>query len=176
MEIVNQTEEEIRKATQRKMSLEDTLEQVNAMVAEKKSSVKTLKEEAEKLDDLYHQKLKEAEEEEQKCANELELLEKHKQLLESGVNEGLSEATNELHDIQRQYQIVMQTTTEESRKAGDNLNRLLEVITTHVVSIEKYLDEQNSKIDRDYEEFMSEDLLSTLTGILDSYKKKAESI
>lgn len=34
------------------------------------------------------------------------------------------------------YQIVMQTTTEESRKAGDNLNRLLEVITTHVVSIE----------------------------------------
>uniref|UniRef100_A0A669P4Z5 Kinetochore protein NDC80 n=1 Tax=Phasianus colchicus TaxID=9054 RepID=A0A669P4Z5_PHACC len=101
MEIVNQTEEEIRKAVQRKMSLEDTLEQVNAMVAEKKSSVKTLKEEAEKLDDLYHQKLKEAEEEEQKCANELELLEKHKQLLESGVNEGLSEATNELHDIQR---------------------------------------------------------------------------
>lgn len=32
--------------------------QVNAMVTEKKSSVKTLKEEAEKLDDLYHQKLK----------------------------------------------------------------------------------------------------------------------
>lgn len=34
------------------------------------------------------------------------------------------------------YQVVMQTTTEESRKAGDNLNRLLEVIATHVVSIE----------------------------------------
>lgn len=28
MEIINQTEEEIRKATQRKMTLEDTLEQV----------------------------------------------------------------------------------------------------------------------------------------------------
>ncbi|KFP23222.1 kinetochore protein NDC80 homolog [Egretta garzetta] len=176
MEIINQTEEEIRKATQRKMTLEDTLEQVNVMVVDKKSSVKMLKEEAEKLDDLYHQKLKEAEEEEQKCANELELLEKHKQLLESGVNEGLSEATNELHDLQRQYQVVMQTTTEESRKAGDNLNRLLEVIGTHVVSIEKYLDEQNVKIDRDYEEFMSEDLLSFLTEILDSYKKKAESL
>uniref|UniRef100_A0A8B9P0Z4 Kinetochore protein NDC80 n=1 Tax=Apteryx owenii TaxID=8824 RepID=A0A8B9P0Z4_APTOW len=176
MEIINQTEEEIRKATHRKMSLEDTLEQVNTMIEERKSSVKMLKEEAEKLDDLYHQKLKEAEEEEQKCANELELLEKHKHLLESGVNEGLSEATNELHDIQRQYQVVMQTTTEESRKAGDNLNRLLEVITTHVVSIEKYLDEQNVKIDRDYEEFMSEDLLSTLTRILDSYKRKAERV
>ncbi|NXA09742.1 NDC80 protein, partial [Sapayoa aenigma] len=176
MEIINQTEEEIRKATQRKMTLEDTLEQVNVMVGDKKSSVKMLTEEAEKLDDLYHQKLKEAEEEEQKCANELESLKKHKQLLESGVNEGLSEATNELHDLQRQYQVVVQTTTEESRKAGDNLSRLLEVIGTHVVSVGKYLDEQNVKMDRDYEEFMSEDLLSDLTRILDSYKKKAESL
>ncbi|NWS95733.1 NDC80 protein, partial [Mionectes macconnelli] len=176
MEIINQTEEDIRKATERKMSLEDTFEQVNAMVADAKSSVKMLTEEAEKLDDLYHQKLKEVEEEEEKCANELELLKKHKQLLESGVNEGLSEATNELHDLQRQYQIVVQTTTEESRKAGDNLSRLLEVIGTHVVSVGKYLDEQNMKIERDYEEFMSEDLLSDLNRILDSYKKKAESL
>ncbi|NWU10945.1 NDC80 protein, partial [Cephalopterus ornatus] len=176
MEIINQTEEEIRKATERKMSLEDTLEQVNAMVADAKSSVKMLTEEAEKLDDLYHQKLKEVEEEEEKCANELELLKKHKQLLESGVNEGLSEATNELHDLQRQYQVVVQTTTEESRKAADNLSRLLELIGTHVVSVAKYLDEQNMKIERHYEEFMSEDLLSDLNRILDSYKKKVESL
>ncbi|XP_027531560.1 kinetochore protein NDC80 homolog [Neopelma chrysocephalum] len=176
MEIINQTEEDIRKATERKMSSEDALEQVNAMVADAKSSVKMLTEEAEKLDELYHQKLKELEEEEQKCANELELLKKHKQLLESGVNEGLSEATNELHDLQRQYQVVVQTTTEESRKAADNLSRLLEVIGTHVVSVGKYLDEQNMKNERDYEEFMSEDLLSDLKRILDSYKKKAESL
>ncbi|NWX89086.1 NDC80 protein, partial [Nothoprocta ornata] len=176
MEIINQTEEEIRKATHRKMSLEDTLEQVNTMTEERKSIVKMLKEEAEKLDDLYHQKLKEAEEEEQKCASELELLENHKHLLESGINEGLSEATNELHDVQRQYQVVMQTKTEESRRAGDNLNRLLEVITTHVASVEKYIDEQNEKNEKDYEEFMSEDLLSSLTSILESYKKKAENI
>ncbi|XP_057253552.1 kinetochore protein NDC80 homolog [Pezoporus wallicus] len=176
MEIINQTEEEIRKATQQKMALEDTLEQMNVMVADKKSSVKMLKEEAEKLDDLYRQKLKEAEEEEQKCASELELLEKHKQLLESGVNEGLSEATDELHDLQRKYQVVLQTKTEERRKAGDNLHRLLEIIASHVLSTEKYLEEQNVKIEKDHKEFMSEDLLSTLTGILDSYKKKAESL
>ncbi|NXI48368.1 NDC80 protein, partial [Galbula dea] len=177
MDIIEQTEEEIREATQKKMALEETLEQVGySMVADKKNSVKMLKEEAEKLDDLYHQKLKEAEEEEQKCANELELLEKHKQLLESGVNEGLSEATNELHDLQRQYQVVLQTTTEESRKAGDNLNRLLEVVATHVVAVEKYLDEQHLKTDKDYEEFLPEDLLSSLTSIRDSYKEKAESL
>ncbi|KGL82547.1 Kinetochore protein NDC80 [Tinamus guttatus] len=176
MEIINQTEEEIRKATHQKMSLEDTLEQVNTMVEERKNTVKKLKEEAEKLDDLYQQKLKEAEEQEQKCASELELLENHKHFLQSGINEGLSEATSELHDIQRQYQVVMQTKTEESRKACDNLSHLLDVITTHVASVEKYIDEQNKKIDKDYEEFMSEDLLSSLTSILDSYKKKAENI
>uniref|UniRef100_A0A8C3H5B1 Kinetochore protein NDC80 n=1 Tax=Chrysemys picta bellii TaxID=8478 RepID=A0A8C3H5B1_CHRPI len=176
MELINRTEEEIRKATHKKMGLEDTFDQVNTMVLEKKSSVKMLKEEAQKLDDLYHQKLKEAEEEERKCATELELLEKHKHLLESGINEGLSEAMNELHDVQRQYQVVMQMTTEESRKVGDNLNRLLEVIATHVVSVEKYLGEQNVKVDRDFEEFMSEDLLVNLREILDNYKKKADAV
>ncbi|NXI88334.1 NDC80 protein, partial [Rhipidura dahli] len=176
MEIINQTEEEISKATQRKITLEDTLEQVNVMVEDKKRSVKMLTEEAEKLDDLYHQKLKETEEEEQKCAIELESLKRHKQLLESGVNEGLSEATNELHDLQRQYQVVLQTTTEENRKVGGNLSRLIETIATHIASVAKYLDEQNVKIYRDYDEFMSEDLLSDLTSIADSYKKKAESL
>ncbi|NWT78069.1 NDC80 protein, partial [Lanius ludovicianus] len=176
MEIINKTEEEISKATQWKITLEDTLEQVNVMVEDKKRSVKMLTEEAEKLDDLYHQKLKETEEEEQKCANELESLKRHKQLLESGVNEGLSEATNELHDLQRQYEVVLQTTTEENRKVGGNLSRLIETIATHIASIAKYLDEQNVKIYKDYEEFMSEDLLSDLTSILDNYKKKAESL
>ncbi|NXX29571.1 NDC80 protein, partial [Nicator chloris] len=176
MEIINETEEEISKATQRKMTLEDTLEQVNVMLEDKKRSVKMLTEEAEKLDDLYQQKLKEIEEEEEKCANELESLKKHKQLLESGVYEGLSEATNELHDLQRQYQVVLQTTTEEKRKIGANLSRLIETVATHIASIVKYLDEQNAKIYRDYEEFISEDLLSDLTSILDMYKKKAESL
>ncbi|NWT24274.1 NDC80 protein, partial [Cardinalis cardinalis] len=176
MEIINETEEEISKATQRKITLEDTLEQVNVMLEDKKRSVKMLTEEAEKLDDLYQQKLKEIEEEEQKCANELESLKKHKELLESGVYEGLSEATNELHDLQRQYQVVLQTTTEEERKIGANLGRLIETVATHIESIGKYLDEQNARIYRDDEEFMPEDLLSNLTSILDSYKKKAESV
>ncbi|NWH32174.1 NDC80 protein, partial [Chloropsis hardwickii] len=176
MKIINETEEEISKATQQKMTSEDSLEQVNVMLENKKRSVKMLTEEAEKLDDLYQQKLKEIEEEEQKCANELESLKKHKQLLESGVYEGLSEATNELHDLQRQYQVVLQTTTEEKRKIGANLSRLIETVATHIASIVKYLDEQNVKIYRDYEEFMSEDLLSGLSSILDSYKKKAESL
>ncbi|NXN16711.1 NDC80 protein, partial [Indicator maculatus] len=58
MDIMNQTEEDIRDTAQRKMCLEEALEQMNAMVVEKNNSVKVLREEAEKLDELYHQKLK----------------------------------------------------------------------------------------------------------------------
>ncbi|XP_039099116.1 kinetochore protein NDC80 homolog isoform X4 [Hyaena hyaena] len=172
-ELLNQTEEEINKALNKKMSLEDTLEQLNTMITESRRGVRTLKEEVQKLDDLYQQKVKEAEEEDKKCANELESLEKHKHLLESAVNDGLSEAMNELDAIQREYQLVVQTTTEERRKVGNNLQRLLEMVATHVGSVEKHLEEQIAKVDREYEEYMSEDLLENIREIGDKYKKKA---
>uniref|UniRef100_A0A9L0TU71 Kinetochore protein NDC80 n=1 Tax=Equus caballus TaxID=9796 RepID=A0A9L0TU71_HORSE len=172
-ELLNETEEEINKALNKKMGLEDTLEQLNTMITESRRSVRSLKEEVQKLDDLYQQKVKEAEEEDKKCANELESLEKHKHLLESAVNEGLSEAMNELDAIQREYQLVVQTTTEERRKVGNNLQRLLEMVATHVGSVEKHLEEQLAKVDREFEEYMSEDLLENIREIGDKYKKKA---
>ncbi|XP_055994245.1 kinetochore protein NDC80 homolog [Sorex fumeus] len=172
-ELLNQTEEEINKAQNKKMGLEETLEQLNTMITDSNRSVRTQKEEVQKLDDLYQQKVKEFEEEDQKCANELESLEKHKHLLENAVNEGLSEAMNELEVIQREHQLVVQTTTEERRKVGNNLQRLLEVVATHVGSVEKYFEEHIAKNDGEYEESMSEDLLENITEIGDKYKKKA---
>uniref|UniRef100_A0A2K5LHS3 Kinetochore protein NDC80 n=1 Tax=Cercocebus atys TaxID=9531 RepID=A0A2K5LHS3_CERAT len=175
-ELLNETEEEINKARNKKMGLEDTLEQLNAMLTESKRSVRTLKEEVQKLDDLYQQKIKEAEEEDEKCASELESLEKHKHLLESTVNQGLSEAMNELDAVQREYQLVVQTTTEERRKVGNNLQRLLEMVATHVGSVEKHLEEQIAKADREYEECVSEDLSENIKEIRDKYEKKAALI
>ncbi|XP_023386612.1 kinetochore protein NDC80 homolog [Pteropus vampyrus] len=175
-ELLNQTEEESNKALNKKMGLDDTLEQLNTMITESRRSVRTLKEEIQKLDDLYQQKVKEAEEEDKKCASELESLEKHKHVLESAVNEGLSEAMNELDSIQRDYQLVVQTTTEERRKVGNNLQCLLEMVATHVGSVEKHLEEQIAKVDREYEEHMSEDLLENIREIGDKYKKKAALI
>uniref|UniRef100_A0A8C2RTL9 Kinetochore protein NDC80 n=1 Tax=Capra hircus TaxID=9925 RepID=A0A8C2RTL9_CAPHI len=110
-ELLNQTEEEINKALNKKMGLEDTLEQLSTMITESRRSVRTLKEEVQKLDDLYQQKVKEAEEEDKKCADELESLEKHKHLLESAVNEGLSEAMNELDAIQRELYVNLYSNT-----------------------------------------------------------------
>ncbi|EPQ09282.1 Kinetochore protein NDC80 like protein [Myotis brandtii] len=175
-ELLNQTEEESNRALNKKMGLDDTLEQLNTMIMESRRSVRTLKEEIQKLDDLYQQKVKEAEEEDNKCANELESLEKHKHMLESAVNEGLSETMNELDSIQREYQLVVQTTTEERRKVGNNLQCLLEMVATHVGSVEKHLEEQIAKVDREYEEHVSEDLLENIREIGEKYKKKAALI
>lgn len=120
-ELLNQTEEESNKALNKKMGLDSTLEQLNTMITESRRTVRTLKEEIQKPDDLYQQKVKEVEEEDNKCASEVESLEKHKHMLESAVNEGLSEAMNELDSIQQEYPLVVQTTTEERRKVGNNL-------------------------------------------------------
>ncbi|XP_061452314.1 kinetochore protein NDC80 homolog [Rhineura floridana] len=176
MQLISKTEEEIANATKKKIDLEDTLEQASTMEAEQKSSVKMLREEGQKLEDLCQQKMKEVEEEEEKGIKELQLLEKHKCLLESGVNEGVSEAMKELHEFRCQYQVVMKTTLEENRKVDKNLQHLLELIFSHLESVEKYLAEQNAKIDREFHELMAEDPLANLREILDSYKKKTNTL
>ncbi|XP_057614695.1 kinetochore protein NDC80 homolog [Chionomys nivalis] len=172
-ELLNESEEEISKALNKKIALEDTLEQLNTMKTESRRSVRMLKEEVQKLDDLYQQTVKEAEEQDEKCDRELESLEKHKHLLESAVNEGLSEAMDELEAVQREYQLVLQSTAEERRKVGSNLQHLLEMVATHVGSLEKHLEEQTVKVDGEYEGCMSEDLLENIKEIAEKYKSRA---
>ncbi|XP_044280153.1 kinetochore protein NDC80 homolog [Varanus komodoensis] len=174
--LMSKTEEEIVNATKKKMALEDASEQVSTMETEKNGNLKILREEAQKLEDLCQQKMKEVEEKEEKGNKELELLEKHKCMLSGGVDEGVSEAMEELYELQCRFQVVMQTTSEESRKVHKNLQHLLELIFTHLESVEKYLIEQNANIDREFHEFMLEDPLANLREILDSYKKKANAL
>jgi hypothetical protein len=67
----------------------------------------------------------------------------------SGVNEGLSKATDEMDAIQQEYQLAVQTTTEERRKVENTLQHPLEMVATHVGPLERrYLEEQNAKADR----------------------------
>ncbi|KAL7984377.1 hypothetical protein Chor_002947 [Crotalus horridus] len=143
LDLMNNTEEEIANATHRKIGLEGSLVQVNTMEAEQNSIVKTLREEAQKLEDLCQQKAKVVVEEEEKSTKELELLEKHKNLLYNGVNEGVSEAMKELHETRCRL---------------------------------KYLTEQNIKIDREFNEFISQDTLKNLKEILVNYKKKMSTL
>lgn len=92
------------------------------------------------------------------------------------MNEGLSEAMGELDAVQREYQLAVQTTTEERRKVGNNLQRLLEMVATHVGSLEKHLEEQIVKADREYEECTSEDLLENIRRIAEKYKSNAAQL
>lgn len=69
-ELLNEREEEVNRALIKNIGLEDALEQPNTMKTEQKCEVQ-------KLDDLYQQKAQEAEKEDEKCARELEFLEKH---------------------------------------------------------------------------------------------------
>ncbi|XP_074132150.1 kinetochore protein NDC80 homolog [Sminthopsis crassicaudata] len=175
-ELLNQYEEGISKILHKKMGSEETLEQVNTMVTEVKRSTKMLNDEVQKLKDLKQQKIKEAEEKDRKCTTEVESLDKHKHLLESGVNEGLNEAMSELDEIQQQYQLVLQMTTEERRKVSNNLQHLLEMVATHVGSVEKHLEDQIVKLDRECEELIAEDFLENIKEIVDKYKKKASVV
>ncbi|CAM4428557.1 unnamed protein product [Lepidochelys olivacea] len=175
MQIIDETEEAISKASNKKIILEDSLEQLNVVIAEKKSNIKLLKEEVQKLDDHHQQKLKVAEEEE-KSAAELQALEIHENLIETGVNEGLNEAMNELHEIQKKHQIAVRTTNEEKMQMLDKLYHVLEIVAFHVGSVKKYLAEQNEKADMVFEEFMSEDLLDNGKQILANYKSKADAL
>ncbi|XP_049995813.1 kinetochore protein NDC80 homolog isoform X3 [Alexandromys fortis] len=172
-ELLNESEEEISKALNKKIALEDTLEQMNTMKTESRRNVRMLKEEVQKLDVLYQQTVKEAEDQDEKCARELESLEKHKHLLESAVNKGLSEAMDELEAVQREYQLVLQSTTEERGKVTHDLLNLLEMVATHVGSLEKHLEEQIAKADTEYEGCMSEDLLKNIKEIAEKYKSRA---
>ncbi|XP_070603696.1 kinetochore protein NDC80 homolog [Erythrolamprus reginae] len=176
LNLIIKTEEKITDATKRKIGLEDALEQVNTMEAEQNSIVKMLKEETQKLEDLYQQKAKEIVEEEDKSKKELELLETHKSLLYSAVNEGVNEATKELHETRCRYQVVIQTTSEEKRKMDKNMQYLLELIVTHLETVEKYFTEQNVKIDTEFQELISQDALMNLKEILDNYKKKMSTL
>ncbi|XP_005358438.1 kinetochore protein NDC80 homolog [Microtus ochrogaster] len=172
-ELLNESEEEISKALNKKIDLENTLEQLDTMKTESRRNVRMLKEELQKLDDLYQQTVKEAEAQDEKCARELESLEKHKHLLESAVNKGLSEAMDELEAVQREYQLVLQSTTEERGEVTHDLLNLLDMVATHVGSLEKHLEEQTAKVDAEYEGSMAEDLLENIKEIAEKYKSSA---
>lgn len=81
------------------------------------------------------------------------------------MTEGLGEAMDALWAVQVEYQQVVLTSTEERSKVRNNLQHLLEMIATHVGSLEKHLEEQIAKADGEYEKCMSEDLLENIKEI-----------
>ncbi|XP_053311802.1 kinetochore protein NDC80 homolog [Spea bombifrons] len=174
VEILSQSEGQITSAANKKMGVEDMIEQLNTLIAEKRNDVKVQKDEAQKLDEYYQQRVEEADEDEKKWTSEIESLEKHRQLLESGVNKSMDEAVKELQKVQQELQLVEHQTEEEMRQVGSKLVRVVNAVANHVAVIEKHLEERRLKVEREFEEFRKEDLVADLRELLSRYKKKVQ--
>ncbi|XP_072278732.1 kinetochore protein NDC80 homolog [Pyxicephalus adspersus] len=174
LEMLTQSEAQITKALNKKMEIQEVNEQLKSLISDKRNDVKNFKEDAQRLDDLLLQKNQDAEEQEKKWASELQSVEKHRQLLESGVNRGLDEAMKNLEKAQQELQLVEHQTEEEMRQVGNKLVRVVTAVASHVAAIEKHLEERRLRTEREYEEFMKQDMLADLREILDKYKQKAE--
>ncbi|KAM4795583.1 kinetochore protein NDC80 homolog [Rhinophrynus dorsalis] len=174
VEILAQSEGQITNATNKKMGVEDMIEQYNTLIVEKRNEVKIQKDEAQKLEEIYQHKVEEAEEDEKKWISEIESLGKHRQLLESGVNKSLDEALKDLQKAQQELQLVEHQTEEETRHVGNKLVRVVNSVATHVAVIEKHLEEKRLKVEREFEEFTKTDLLADLRELLYRYQEKAK--
>ncbi|XP_040195111.1 kinetochore protein NDC80 homolog [Rana temporaria] len=174
LEMLTQSEDLVTKAITKKMEIQEVKEQMRSMNSDKRNDVKKLKDEVQRLDELVLQKTKDIEEQEREWVSELQSLEKHRQLLESGVSKGLDEAMKDLERSKQELQLVEHQTEEENRQVGNKLIRVVTAVASHVGAIEKHLEEKRLKTEREYEAFMKQDLLADLREILAKYKQKAE--
>ncbi|XP_068127031.1 kinetochore protein NDC80 homolog [Hyperolius riggenbachi] len=174
LEMASQVEALITKGNNELMDAQEMNEQLTSMKTERRNDVKKLKEEAQRLDDLLLQKNQEYEEQEKRQMAELQSLEKHHQVLESGVTKGLDEAMKELQKAQQELQLVEHQTEEENRQVGNKLYRVVSAVAAHMEAIEKHIEEKRVKTEREYEAFQQQDLLADLREIAEKYKQKAE--
>ncbi|XP_040278781.1 kinetochore protein NDC80 homolog [Bufo bufo] len=174
LEFLTKTEGQITSATNKKMEAEDLVEQLNSLIVEKRNDTKSLKEEAQKLEDLSVQKVEEADKEEKRWTAEMDSLERHRHLLESGVNKSLEEATKDLQKARQELQLVEHQTEEELRQVANKLVPVVTAVASHMAAIEKHVEEKRLKMEREYEEFKREDLLLDLRELLAKYKEKAQ--
>ncbi|KAM4698889.1 kinetochore protein NDC80 homolog [Discoglossus pictus] len=173
-EILSQTEGQISSTRNQIIGIEDMIEQLTTLIAEKKNDVKVHKDEAQKLDDFYQQQLEKLDENEKWCASEMESLAKHRQLIESGVDKSLQEAMKGLQKVQQELQLVEHQTEAEMGQVNSKLFRVVNAVSSHMYVVEKHLEEQILQADKAFETFNKEDLLGDLRELLEKYKEKAK--
>ncbi|MBN3296072.1 NDC80 protein, partial [Amia calva] len=101
MNMISEVEEELGRLTNHKLSLEETVEQVNCNLFDKANDIKQLKEKIRKVDEEMEQELQ-AKREEEKWASELESMEDHRKRLQKKVTEGYDEAAEQLKAAQQE--------------------------------------------------------------------------
>ncbi|KAG9332677.1 hypothetical protein JZ751_014775 [Albula glossodonta] len=188
-DMILHVEEELSRLTNKKLTLEEAVEQVNSNIADKTSDIKQLKEEIRRLDDQLEYDMQasdlsptalkgESAREEEKWAADLESMESHKKLLEKRVTEGYDNAVEQLKAVQQQYHLVLQETNEERRTVANNLYSVFTTATNHLSTVEKFLEDQHKRADRICKDSLQEDEaeLRELKEMVESYLAKADAL
>ncbi|KAG7492367.1 hypothetical protein MATL_G00013450 [Megalops atlanticus] len=176
--MISEVDEELSKLANKKLSLEEVLEQVNSNVADKTNDMKQLKEQIRRLDEQLEYGMQECAREEEKWASDVESMENHRKLLEKRITDGYDNAVEQLKAAQQQYHLVLQETNEERRTVANNLHSVFTTATSHLTNVEKFLEDQQKRVDRVYKESLQEDEaeLKELRDMVESYIAKADAL
>ncbi|KAJ3603968.1 hypothetical protein NHX12_028709 [Muraenolepis orangiensis] len=176
--LIGNVEEESSRLANAKLTLEESIEQVNCNFLDKSNDLKQLREQIRKVDERLEQDIAELAKEEQKWEVELESVENHRKRLEKNVNHGYDEAVQQLKAAQQQYHLVLQETNEERRTVANNLTSVFSLATNHLTIVEKTLEEMHSKVKRVYSKTMEEDLadIQKLQDVANTFISKAHSL
>ncbi|KAJ8364649.1 hypothetical protein SKAU_G00134800 [Synaphobranchus kaupii] len=177
-DMISHVDEELSRLTNKKLSLEEAVEQVNSNIADKTNDMKQLKEKIRRLDEQLEYDMQESAREEEKWATDLESMENHKKLLEKRVTEGYDNAVEQLKAVQQQYHLVLQETNEERRTVTNNLHSVVSTATDHLSTVEKFLEDQKKRVEWVYKERPQEDEaeLRDLKEMVESYIAKANAL
>nr|XP_054587491.1 kinetochore protein NDC80 homolog isoform X2 [Nothobranchius furzeri] len=173
--MISNVEEESSRLTNSRLSLVESMEQLNSNVMDKLNDVKLLKEQIRKLDEQLELDMQELAREEQEWGAEIENIENHRKLLEEKVKFGYDEAVQQLKAIQQQYQLVLQETSEERRTVANNLMSVFTAVTNHLAVTELSLADLHSGVHRICKKTVEENeaALQKLCEMLKSFKAKA---
>ncbi|KAJ7994323.1 hypothetical protein DPEC_G00264680 [Dallia pectoralis] len=176
--LIADVEEECSRMTNTKLSLEESIEQVNSNISDKANDLKQLREQIRKLDEQLEQDMLDIAQEEQKWATEMESVENHRKLLQKKVSLGYDEAVEQLKAAQQQHQVVVQETKEERRTVLYNLASVFTTAANHLSIVEKFTDDQHKRMDRVYTEVFKEDEtdLRTMKDMVESFVSKARTL
>ncbi|XP_071369587.1 kinetochore protein NDC80 homolog [Centroberyx affinis] len=176
--LISNVEEENSRLAMMKLSLDESIEQVNSNFLDKSNDLKQLREQIRRLDERLEHDMQELAREEQKWAAEVESVENHQKLLEKKVNHGYDDAVQQLKAAQQQYHLVLQETNEERRTVANNLASIFTTAANHLAIAEKFLEDLHSRVQRVCSKAIEEDeaALQKLREMMKTFISKANSL
>lgn len=176
--MITDMEEQSGRLANKKLCVQESIDQMTSNILDKNNQLKQLREQIHKLDERLEQDMQEMALEEQKFATEKDSIENHQKILEDKVTHGYDDAVQKQKATQQQYHLVLQETSEERRTVTNNLASVCTTAANHVYMIEKFMEDQRSKLQRVTSKATEENqvYLQQLREMITAYISKANSV